>query len=635
MTFSGARGFGSLFAGRGCRIGLVAVGGRTWGAAALAAVAVWMGAFVAPAASAQAPVLSSFSPASGRVGTSVTVTGSDFTGTRRVSFGGGHASFKRASASQITSTMPASAVTGPISFTNASGTGASSQRFTVNASVSLSPSAGPPTTTVRVSGAGFGASEAVDLYFDTSDEVLTTTNATGNFGPIAVQVPASALPGTHWITAKTEGAPGPAAQAAFTVRTDWAQFRFANRHKGYNPYENVLNPSTVPGLDIDWTAPVRSHVYSSPAVAGGVVYVGSADRDLFAFPASCAGDATCTPLWHSSSSGGGSTEVSSSPAVANGIVYIGSTDSNLYAFPASCGTGDATCTPLWHATAAGQIHSSPAVANGVVYVGSDDGNLYAFPASCGTGDHSCTPLWHATTAGAIHSSPAVANGVVYVGSDDQSVYAFPASCGTGDPSCTPLWHATIGGRIRSAPAVANGVMYVASTDGDLYAFPARCGTGNASCTPRWHAVTGHAVESSPAVANGVVYIGSDDRNLYAFPASCGIGDATCAPLWHATTAGLIRSSPAVANGVVYVGSDDGNLYAFPASCGTGDANCAPLWQGTTGGSIRSSPAVANGVVYVGSGDDNLYAFDLTTAPLAPKRPIVKGLHPNYALRPHR
>ena len=62
----------------------------------------------------------------------------------------------------------------------------------------------------------------------------------------------------------------------------------------------------------------------------------------------------------------------SSPAVANGVVYIGSGDYNVYALNASTGV------KLWsYATGAG-VYSSPAVANGVVYVGSLDNNVYAF-----------------------------------------------------------------------------------------------------------------------------------------------------------------------------------------------------------------------------------------------------------------
>jgi outer membrane protein assembly factor BamB len=59
----------------------------------------------------------------------------------------------------------------------------------------------------------------------------------------------------------------------------------------------------------------------------------------------------------------------SSPAVANGMVYIGS-DNGLAALDAKTGTG------LWFYSTAPN-DSSPAVANGVVYVGDRDGNIYA------------------------------------------------------------------------------------------------------------------------------------------------------------------------------------------------------------------------------------------------------------------
>ena len=58
--------------------------------------------------------------------------------------------------------------------------------------------------------------------------------------------------------------------------------------------------------------------------------------------------------------------------MANGVVYVGSADDNLYAFSATTGA------QLWSAATGSSIVSSPAVANGVVYVGSDDDSLYAF-----------------------------------------------------------------------------------------------------------------------------------------------------------------------------------------------------------------------------------------------------------------
>jgi len=52
-----------------------------------------------------------------------------------------------------------------------------------------------------VSGTAFGAFKAVGIYFDTSDEALAATNGHGAFSGIPIRVPASAVPGTHYITA--------------------------------------------------------------------------------------------------------------------------------------------------------------------------------------------------------------------------------------------------------------------------------------------------------------------------------------------------------------------------------------------------------------------------------------------------
>src|SRR5438105_3675813 len=68
---------------------------------------------------------------------------------------------------------------------------------------------------------------------------------------------------------------------------------------------------------------------------------------------------------------GGHTVLGSSPAVANGVVYIGSGDHKVYALNATTGA------KLWSYTTGGEGGSSPAVVNGVVYIGSGGGNVYA------------------------------------------------------------------------------------------------------------------------------------------------------------------------------------------------------------------------------------------------------------------
>lgn len=130
--------------------------------------------------------------------------------------------------------------------------------------ISLSPTGGPPTTTVRVSGSGFTPNARINIYFDTKDEALAVANGSGSFSKISIVVPAKAIPGTHWISAvQRVGKLG--AKAAFWVHTNWSQSGFTPNEDNFNPYENVLNPRTVGGLTLDWNYPD----ISASAVAGG------------------------------------------------------------------------------------------------------------------------------------------------------------------------------------------------------------------------------------------------------------------------------------------------------------------------------------------------------------------------------
>lgn len=372
-----------------------------------------------------------------------------------------------------------------------------------------------------------------------------------------------------------DSTPGPAMHgpAAGTGAASWSEFHRTNMER-WNPNEHVLNVNNVAGLELKWSySPSEDPFYArcSPAVVNGVVYFG-AFYNLFALNASDGSE-----LWR-----GGNEDYVSSPAVDGGLVYIGETDTSgdwvqalntatgasiwefgfsnpadgtsgitvangivytsiccsypeqgvLYALSAANGA------VLWSFAAGYSMTSTPAVANGVVYVGSWDHYLYALNAKIGA------KLWSYKTGNAVASSPAIANGVVYFGSDDGKVYALNAKTGKR------LWAYKTGSFVASSPAVAKGVVYIGSDDHNLYALDAKTGA------KLWSYKTGSFVASSPAVANGVVYVGSFDNKIYAFNASTG------AKLWSYPTGGYIYSSPVVVNGMVYVGSADGYLYAF-------------------------------------------------------------------------
>jgi eukaryotic-like serine/threonine-protein kinase len=349
------------------------------------------------------------------------------------------------------------------------------------------------------------------------------------------------------------------------IATRSIQFGFDPQHTHNNPYEQTILPSNASQLSEQWGFQAGLFIRSSPAVANGLVYVGSDDHKLYAIDAS-----TGHVRWTHQTGGA----IRSSPAIADGFVYIGSDDNHLYALDASSGQ------KIWSFQTGGAIKSSPTVANGFVYIGSDDNNLYALDASTGQ------KVWSFQTGGAIDSSPAVANGLVYIGSADDSLYALDASTGQ------KVWSFQTGGAIDSSPAVANGLVYIGSDDNNLYALDASTGQ------ERWRFPTNGAIDSSPAIANGLVYIGSADDNLYALYAATG------QKRWSYLVGSAITASPMIANGLVYIGSADDNLYALSISTGQ------KIWAYQTGGFIDSSPMIADGVVYVGSADDSLYAFGL-------------------------
>jgi uncharacterized repeat protein (TIGR01451 family) len=80
------------------------------------------------------PTITSFSPTSGPVGTSVRIFGADLQGTSAVSFNGTAATFTIVSNTQVTATVPSAATSGHIRLVRGQGTATSPSSFTVTGS---------------------------------------------------------------------------------------------------------------------------------------------------------------------------------------------------------------------------------------------------------------------------------------------------------------------------------------------------------------------------------------------------------------------------------------------------------------------------------------------------------------------
>ncbi|WP_331773054.1 serine/threonine-protein kinase (plasmid) [Embleya sp. NBC_00888] len=336
----------------------------------------------------------------------------------------------------------------------------------------------------------------------------------------------------------------------------------------------TLFDDDAPYSRLRWRQRIGTLIGSSPAVAEGVVYVGSDDKEMHALDAR-----TGNHKWTYTTRD----KVDSSPTVVDGVVYFGSDDGNMYAVEAGTGNRKWTFTPR---VLPYPVQESPAVVGGSVYIGNSN-HVYALDAATGV------VKWNFERPGIDRpgidwgfSSTAVVGGVVYV-VDATNVYALDAATGN------QKWASTPGSdRAFSSPVVTDGVVYT-GTRTNVYALDAA--TGN----QKWASTVDYSdFHSSPAVVDGLVYFGGND-SVHALDAATGVRK------WIFTTGGSVPEPPVVVAGVLYVGSYDKNVYALDAATGN------RRWTFTTGGGVFGTPAVAKQVVYVGSADGNMYALDAT------------------------
>ena len=146
------------------------------------------------------PAISSLSPDSGPVGTSVVIAGTSFgatQGTSTVSFNGTAATASSWSATSITVPVPAGATTGDVVVT-VGGEASEGVEFTVTPAISsLSPDKGPEGTSVVIAGTSFGAAQGTSTV---SFNGVTATPSSWSDASITVPVPAGAATGDVVVT---------------------------------------------------------------------------------------------------------------------------------------------------------------------------------------------------------------------------------------------------------------------------------------------------------------------------------------------------------------------------------------------------------------------------------------------------
>ncbi|WP_231184206.1 PQQ-binding-like beta-propeller repeat protein [Haladaptatus sp. DYF46] len=307
-----------------------------------------------------------------------------------------------------------------------------------------------------------------------------------------------------------------------------------------------------PAVDKDW---IIDGLTSSPVVAGDTVFVatglprGSRDTDEGGLLAL---DATTGDLrWAAGLPEGGS----GTPAVAGGLVIVGSNDRALTAFDTASGS------VRWRTTTSAPV-GTPAVAGDHVYVGDGHGSVHAFCRMDGKlhwrfGQRTLTSLgsFLSDNTWRIRAKPAVTDDTVYVttgigegdGPSTDAGNLIALSRSDGEERWRYEYRPKYGSYdVPRAPVVADGTVFVGDTT--LHAVNAADGTR------RWRFNSGCEVVSAPAVHDGTVYVSS--KNVYALSADDG------SERWRfVNLAGMdgtisrrvpMESAPVVTDGTVFV-----------------------------------------------------------------------------------
>jgi len=138
--------------------------------------------FIAPAA----PTITGFTPSSGYSGSSVVISGTNFTAVSAVKFNGTTAAFTGDSSSQITATVPGSATAGAISVVTGGGTATSGSNFTVLTAAHWINSSGGNWSTASNWSTGSVPTAANDAVIDASGTYTVTADVTPAFNTLTV-----------------------------------------------------------------------------------------------------------------------------------------------------------------------------------------------------------------------------------------------------------------------------------------------------------------------------------------------------------------------------------------------------------------------------------------------------------------
>jgi len=376
---------------------------------------------------------------------------------------------------------------------------------------------------------------------------------------------------------------------------------------------------TVRAQESMWRYETGGRVYSSPAIAGDKLLIGSGDSCLYAL-----NKYDGSLIWKYRTNG----PVHSTPEVSNSNVYFSSTDGSLYAVDIN--TGSLSWRFLSNGERSRDIWdyyiSSPKLSNGLVFWGSADSCMYALNEANGK------QKWSFKAEDIIHATPAIAGDTLFIGDFNGNLYALNTEEGK------LLWSfRTIGDRYFPKGEIQKGIsadrdaIYFGSRDYNIYSIDRKSGRA------LWNLKEGSWVISTPTFHNNMLFYGTSDTHEFV-----SLDKLSGKVLWRVPLPMRVYGSAVVNNEIVYFGCFDGILRGVDIISGeiqyrfrtAGSIENYSRVFDSNGkfhpdfqlygrdylesekaihalGSILSTPLVDGDKIYFGSSDGGVYCIDLT------------------------
>jgi outer membrane protein assembly factor BamB len=320
-------------------------------------------------------------------------------------------------------------------------------------------------------------------------------------------------------------------------------------------------------LDEKWTFKAGESIEGAPVVVGGVVYVASLDKHLYALEL-----ATGKQKWKTKLGA-----AKSSPSVKGDRIYIGDLEGKFYCVNAADGK------VLWTFEAEGEIQAAANFHGNNIIFGSHDSSLYCL-------NPDGKKLWDTKVDGPINAAAAVVGDRTFAtGCSDGILHVIDATNGK------ELGTIDLGGQAIATAAVVDDRVYLSMVSNQVVA-------ADWKTLKRVWAFEAPKRQmpfySSAAVVNGLVVAGSRDKKIYAIDAKTG------KEAWNFVTDGQVDASPVVVGGKVYIGclSNDGNFYVLDLKTGK------KLQELNLDSAVTGSVGVGPDCLLVGTDKGTLYCL---------------------------